>query len=78
MGKEEAAKIWMLQALVKACENRRGYVSAGELAKFMGIARNTAAKRLETLAEERRIARRAYQHGRVTHVQYFRAKPGRI
>jgi len=42
---------WTL--LCRACEDKDGYVSAGELARYAGTSRNTAQKHVKMLVKEK-------------------------
>lgn len=70
MGKDRAAQIWTLQALAKVVALTGDFVSAGQVARYMGIARNTAAKRLKELDEMGELEGRVRQCGRVTIFEY--------
>lgn len=71
MGKDKAAQIWTLQALQKFCSKKRRAVSAGELAEYMGISRNTAFKRLMELREDGKVFRTQLQRGAVLNSSFF-------
>lgn len=70
MGKDRAAQIWAKQALYNLVRELQRSVSAGELARHMGISRNTADKRLRELWEENEIEVTRSFNGRVTCYRY--------
>jgi predicted ArsR family transcriptional regulator len=70
MGKDRAAQKWTRAALVRLVTEVGRYVSAGELAQFMQISRNTAAKRLAELRAEGEIEVFIETRGRVTYERY--------
>jgi len=76
MGKDQAARIWTLQALVKRCAGGRGAISAGELSKYMGVSRNTAFKRLEEL-HDLGLCERVARHKRNVVYHAYYAESGR-
>jgi len=51
---------WSL--LVACCNEKDGYVSAGELAKFAGVARSTAQKHLIALKKEKAATSTTERH----------------
>lgn len=70
MGKDRAAQIWAKQALAQCVKAKQDFVSAGEVARFMQISRNTAQKRLDELCKAGEIESVHRQKGRVDTVRY--------
>lgn len=71
MGKDVAARIWAKQALEKLCRKTGDAQSAGQVAKEMGISRNTAAKRLSELKDLGMIERVMGYRGNVPLMRYY-------
>jgi len=70
MGKDRAAQKWTRAALVKVVTETGRFASAGELARFMGVSRNTAAKRLSELRAAGEVEVLIETRGRVTYERY--------
>jgi pentatricopeptide repeat protein len=56
--------------LMEACLKHKRFATAGELAKEMGVSRNTAQKRLEVMLAEKAVEREKIKRGRVTIIRY--------
>lgn len=56
--------------LMEACLKHGRFATAGELAKLMGVSRNTAQKRIDIMVSERAIEREKIKRGRVTVLRY--------
>lgn len=68
--KEYHAASHAFAMLMEACQQYGRFATAGELAKLMGVSRNTAQKRIDVMLKERAIEREKLKHGRVTVCRY--------
>jgi len=56
--------------LMEVCQKHGRFATAGELAKQMGVSRNTAQKRIDVMVKEKAIEREKIKRGRVTICRY--------
>jgi len=56
--------------LMEACVRHGRFATAGELGREMGVARNTAQKRIDVMLQEKAIEREKIKRGRVTIIRY--------
>lgn len=68
--KEYHAATHAFAMLMEACVKNGRFATAGELAKMMGVSRNTAQKRIDVMLAEKAIEREKVKRGRVVVMRY--------